>query len=73
MTQVLGYEFDAARRILESEGFTIILSEARSKKGLTGGEKRIVRQQLTEGQRVLLTYAVFRTELNEKGMGCGAD
>ena len=66
MTNVLGMPLEAATSALEQEGFELITEEIRSKKGIPDGiSKRVIRQtDLGEG-RVLLGYALFRTEPKE--------
>lgn len=65
MTDVLGCELETALKMLREQGSSVTLCEVRSRKGLPDGEKRVVRQQLTQEGCVKLTYAVFQTELNE--------
>lgn len=61
MSPVLGYELSRAENLLRAEGFHVISVEVRSRKGLCGNEARVVRQRL-EGETVILTYAVFKTD-----------
>lgn len=67
MTTVLGYELQCAVDILTAEGYGLQLLEVRSRKGVDGNEKRVVRQQaLPETPGVVrLTYAVFQTRPQE--------
>ncbi|MEA5049551.1 MAG: hypothetical protein VB034_13240 [Eubacteriales bacterium] len=66
MTNVLGMPLDAAYLTLQREGFELVLKEVRSKKGIPDGtSKRVIRQTVLDEERVLLTYALFRTEPNE--------
>lgn len=64
MIPVLGYPLEWARKRLLEAGYAVETSEARSRKGLPGGESRVVRQELTGNATVLLTYATFKTELD---------
>ena len=62
MSDVLGYELAAAVAILEREGFSVETEEARSRKGMPGNERRVIRQRVIDDEkRVCLTYAVFQT------------
>lgn len=58
---VLGFELEHARTLLEAAGYTVTVQEVRSRKGLEGNERRVVRQRFLGEERVDLTYAVFKT------------
>ena len=65
MTVVLGFELDAAKALLNGEGFVVLTEEVRSRSGVYGGdEKRVVRQKPVNDNTVELTYAVFKTEVS---------
>ena len=59
MISVLGYELGRARELLEAE-------ETRSRKGLNGNEKRVIRQR-TDGNAVELIWALFKTDCEYGG------
>ena len=66
MTNVLGLPLKMALEVLEREGVSVNLQEARSKKGVQdGSDSRVIRQDCHGETRVTLVYAVFRTEPNE--------
>lgn len=65
MTSVLGFPLDRAIEVLQSEGYCVETEEARSKKGvLDGTEQRVIRQSEQSGNKVVLVYALFKTEPN---------
>ncbi len=64
MTQVLGYPLDEAVTILEQQGFQVVLKEARCRKGPTGDDKRVIRQQQAGTHSVELTFADFLTRIH---------
>ena len=53
MISVLGYELGRAKELLEAEGYSVRCVETRSRKGLNGNEKRVIRQR-TDGNAVEL-------------------
>jgi hypothetical protein len=70
LIEVLGFELSRAVMILEQAGYEVTTGEVRSRKGLMGNERRVVRQQAmpsnADGQpRIRLTYAVFCTQVAE--------
>jgi hypothetical protein len=66
LTNVLGLPLNMALEVLEREGVTVNLQEARSKKGVQDGiDSRVIRQECHGEARATLVYAVFRTEPNE--------
>lgn len=64
MISVLGWELGTAVQRLTADGYELLLEVVKSRKGLAGNEKRVVRQQaLAELPNTLrLTYAVFQTQ-----------
>lgn len=66
MISVLGYELSRATELLESQGYAVRCVETRSRKGVDGSEKRVVRQRIREGQAELV-FAVFKTECENGG------
>ena len=61
MISVLGLKAAKAKCLLESEGFTVELTELSSRKGLSGNEMRVIRQRVSCGG-VVLTVSSFQTE-----------
>ena len=66
MISVLGYELGRARELLEAEGYSVRCVETRSRKGLNGNEKRLIRQR-TDGNAVELIWALFKTDCEYGG------
>ncbi len=66
MISVLGYELNRATELLEAQGYTVHCVETRSRKGVDGSEKRVVRQRMNDGQAELV-FAVFKTECENGG------
>lgn len=66
MISVLGYELSRATELLEAEGYTVHCIETRSRKGVDGSEKRVVRQRIADGQAELV-WSVFKTECENGG------
>ena len=66
MISVLGYELSCAVELLESAGYTVHCVETRSRKGVDGSERRVVRQRMNDGQAELV-WAVFKTECENGG------
>jgi len=66
LISVLGYELSRAAELLESEGYQVHCVETRSRKGVDGSEKRVVRQRIADGQAELV-WAVFKTECENGG------
>lgn len=62
--ELLGYPLQEAVGRLQEQGYFVEISEARSRKGLQGGEQRVVRQRQTGDARIRLTYSTFGTSLN---------
>lgn len=67
---MLGFELSHAVTMLEQAGYEVVTEEVRSRKGLKGNERRVVRQKAmpstVNGQpRICLTYAVFCTKVAE--------
>lgn len=60
---VLGFELSAAVLQLEREGYLVITQEVRSKKGMPGNERRVVRETPINEKTVCLTYALFQTQI----------
>ncbi len=65
MTDVRGLELKEAVRILESEGYHVVLSEVRSRKGVPDGdEKKVIRVRPAGSDgTVCLAYSVFKTKV----------
>lgn len=60
---VIGLPLDRAQELLSDAGIAYFAEETRCKKGVEGGtDARVIRQTLLEDGRVLLLYAIFRTE-----------
>lgn len=57
-----------AETVLKSEGINVRLVETRSKKGVDGNDRRVVRVR-KEGDTVELTWALFKTDVNYKTNG----
>ena len=66
MISVLGYELSRATELLESQGYAVRCVETRSRKGVDGSERRVVRQCMADGQAELV-FAVFKTECENGG------
>ena len=66
MISVLGYELSRATELLESQGYAVRCVETRSRKGVDGSERRVVRQRMNDGQAELV-WAVFKTECENGG------
>lgn len=64
MIALLGYPLEAAVKRLEESGYTVKTREARSRKGVAEGERRVVRLRQTGDSAVQLTYSTFRIEPN---------
>ena len=70
MSGVLGFELSHAIAIMELAGFEVLTREVKSRKGVQGNERRVVREQKlpcsSDGKpQICLTYAVFCTQVNE--------
>ena len=61
MTDCHGFELGYAKEVLESEGFLVYLKEVRSKKGVDGDSRRVVRQRKLDEKSVELCYSVVLT------------
>ena len=66
MISVLGYELSRAIELLEAQGYAVRCVETRSRKGVDGSERRVVRQRMNDGQAELV-WAVFKTECENGG------
>ena len=66
MISVLGYELSRATELLESQGYAVRCVETRSRKGVDGSERRVIRQRMNDGQAELV-WAVFKTECENGG------
>ena len=68
MTNVLGLELSAACALLEEEGYTVYIDEARSIKGVEHSDSsRVIRQlepELPHEKAVRLVYSRFKTAVN---------
>lgn len=62
----LGCELDHAKRALENEGYTVSVREIRSKKGIHGNSKRVIRQRLTDEKSVELCFSCVLTNANKE-------
>ena len=71
MRDVLGFELSSAARLLEAEGMSVSLVETRSRKGVDGNEKRVVRARQTGDSAVELTWALFKTDVGFVGAQTG--
>jgi hypothetical protein len=59
---VRGFALDEAVTLLQRQGYGVTTQEVRSKKGLEGNERRVVRVKLFEDKKeAALTYAQFKT------------
>lgn len=63
MTDVRGLPLSEAENILKNEGYNVVCSLVRSKKGVPeGSDERVVRVRLDEAENtVFLAYSVFKT------------
>ncbi len=66
MISVLGYELARAKELLEAEGYSVKCIETRSRKGLNGNEKRVIRQR-ADGDSAELVWALFKTDCEYGG------
>lgn len=66
MISVLGYELSRAIKLLEEAGYQVACTETRSRKGVSGSEKRVVRQRIADRQAELV-WAVFKTDCENGG------
>ena len=66
MISVLGYELSRATELLVAQGYAVRCVETRSRKGVDGSERRVVRQRMNDGQAELV-WAVFKTECENGG------
>ena len=62
MTDVLGFELNRARLLVEQEGAKVCCVEVSSRKGVKGNEARVVRQRILEDGTVELNYSIFKTD-----------
>jgi len=71
LISVLGYELERAKALLQAQGVQVCAEEeVRSRKGLEGDQKRVIRQTelpaAPDGhKRVSLNYSVFCTTLEQ--------
>jgi len=66
LINVLGLPLELAKEKLERDGVTISTLEIRSKKGVEGEtEARVIRQENTDENHTVLSYAQFRMKPNE--------
>ena len=63
LTSVLGYNLDAAAKLLREEGFCVSALEISAIKRIDDGEPRVIRQTLLKDGIVLLEYSLFRTSV----------
>ncbi len=61
MIEVLGMPLEGAAALLEQEGLIVRCLEVSSRKGVQGGEARVIRQRMLEGKDVELTFSRFKT------------
>ncbi|MBQ9950099.1 MAG: hypothetical protein IJO93_05210 [Clostridia bacterium] len=66
MIVCIGMEADTAVKALENEGFSVHLTEVRSRGGVNGDSKRIIRQRLTEDGTVELCFSYALTTPTEE-------
>ena len=62
MIDTLGFPLWDAERRLRDAGYSVRLREVRSKKGVEGGEARVLRQTEAEDGAIELTYAYCITK-----------
>lgn len=62
MISVLAWNLDEATKALEKEGFSVSTREIRSKKGVEGDSKRVIRQRLTDESTVELCFAQIKSK-----------
>ena len=62
MIDTQGFPLESAVRLLRDAGCVVRSQEVRSKKGVEGGEARVLRQTETADGAVELTYAYCKTE-----------
>lgn len=72
MIEVLGMPIEGASALLEKEGLRVRCLEVSSRKGVQGGEARVIRQRLLEGKEVELTFSRFITFPGRESDGCEA-
>ena len=60
---VLGLELSLARLRLEQAGYGVEEIELRSRKGLAGDSKRVIRARMREDGRVELCWSLFKTDV----------
>lgn len=64
MTSVLGLEEEAAAKILEAEGKSVIRREYLSKHGVEEPDSsRVIRQRLNGNNEIEITVSRFRTKI----------
>lgn len=63
MISVLGREVEDAASRLKLLGKTVRMVPVKSRKGVLGNEKRVIRQREMDDHTVELVYAVFKTEI----------
>ncbi len=65
MISVLGLPLALAKQRLECENVSVAVTEVRSRKGMAGDGYRVLRQQKTAENAVLLTVADFQTKVQQ--------
>ena len=65
MTEVLGLPLSEAEAYYKLNGYRVVCSEVRSKKGVPDGtDKRVIRVRMDEqAKTVYLAYSVFKTHI----------
>lgn len=63
---VLGLELGAAMARLRDAGFVVTASEVRSRGGVAGSERRVIRQRCAEDGAIALCYSVFKTDIDHQ-------
>ncbi len=68
-TFVLGFELSEAMRILRDVGYEVFVAdEVKSKKGVVGNEKRVIRVVTNDKDKTAtISYSVFLTDVNVSG------
>ncbi len=64
--KILGFELDAARKILLDAGYIVEEKELSSKKGMPGNEKRVIRVRFFEEETEKLKTALEIEETEEQ-------
>ncbi len=67
MISVLGLDLEEASRLLREQGYTLRLTQTRSRKGVEGNSARVLRQRTLSSGEVELVYSIFKTDYTYGG------